>query len=307
MSEQINNAISFTAFFVDTAALTGKEELTVTVDVRRGATVLVIDGATTELGGGLYEYTLASGAVDAEGLYTAVFKTTSIYVAQKHVPALWIVGKGGVENLDAAVSTRLADADAQARAQAALTAQGFTAARAAFLDTLDGLVANIWAHGTRSLTTFGTLVSDIWANATRTLSSYGTLIADIWDTTVPGTYAANKAGYKIGKIGTGSAVVVAPTITSERLVIIAGDDYLITDGRELAWTLTGVPDLSTATVNFVSAGLTKATTTTADTVTLELTAAETGAMTAGIHDFELAAELSGGSLITLVRGTLVVS
>lgn len=40
--------------------------------------------------------------------------------------------------------------------------------------------ADVWANGTRTLSSFGTLVADIWAYATRTLSSYGTLVADIW-------------------------------------------------------------------------------------------------------------------------------
>lgn len=305
--EQTGNALTFMAVFVNRNSLEGATGLTVTATLRRDAATLVSDTPCTEIGDGLYSVTLASGSVDTEGLYTATFKCADPDVTQHTYWSGWAVGKGGVENLDATVSSRLADADAQARAQAALTAQGFTAARAAFLDTLDGLVVNIWAHGTRSLTTFGTLVSDIWANATRTLTSYGTLAADIWNTVVPGTYAADRAGYKVGKIGTGSAIVVAPTVTSERLAIIAGDDYLVADGREIAWTLSGVPDLSAATVNFVGAGLTKATTTTADAATLELTNTETAAMTEGVHNFELAAELSGGSLITLVRGTLVVS
>lgn len=44
--------------------------------------------------------------------------------------------------------------------------------------TLDA--AGVWAHGTRTLTSFGTLVSDIWSHGTRTLTSFGTLIANIW-------------------------------------------------------------------------------------------------------------------------------
>jgi hypothetical protein len=43
--------------------------------------------------------------------------------------------------------------------------------------------ADVWAVGTRTLTSFGTLVSDIWNNATRTLTSFGTLAADVWAST----------------------------------------------------------------------------------------------------------------------------
>lgn len=49
------------------------------------------------------------------------------------------------------------------------------------LDTkVSGLVASVWAHGTRTLTSFGTLVADVWSHGTRTLTSFGTLVSDIW-------------------------------------------------------------------------------------------------------------------------------
>lgn len=54
--------------------------------------------------------------------------------------------------------------------QSALTAQGYTSARAGYLDTLNGLVAAIWAAATRTLTSFGTLAADVWAVATRTIT-----------------------------------------------------------------------------------------------------------------------------------------
>lgn len=306
MSEQIGSSLTFLAFFVNFATLEGEEDLTITVDVRRGATSLVTDVAATELGGGLYEYTLDAGAVDAEGLYSAIFKTTSVNVAQKHLPTVWPVGKGGVENLDAAISSRLAASSAQAVAQAALTAQGYTTTRAGYIDALNGIVANIWSYGTRTLTGFGTLVTDIWAAATRTLTSYGTLIADFWDTEVPGTFLAGSAGYKIGKIGTANAIVIAPAVAADELRIIAGDDYHAADGREITWTLDGVPDLTSATVTFTGAGITKATTTTADTVTMELDDTDTADIEPDVYEFELAAELVGGAMITLVRGVMIV-
>lgn len=44
--------------------------------------------------------------------------------------------------------------------------------------------ADVWAHTTRTLTSFGTLVSDIasavWSAGSRTLTSFGTLVSDIW-------------------------------------------------------------------------------------------------------------------------------
>lgn len=63
--------------------------------------------------------------------------------------------------------------------------------------------ADVWAAGTRTLTSFGTLIADIWAYATRTLSSFGTLVSDIWAsgtrTITGGTVTTNsdKTGYSI--------------------------------------------------------------------------------------------------------------
>lgn len=102
--EQQGNALTFLAFYVETKL--GKTGLTVTVDVYRNGTEIVTAAAATAVGDGLYSYTLASGSVNAEGLYAAVFKTTTNTVDQQHLPSLWIVGKGGIENLDAAISTR---------------------------------------------------------------------------------------------------------------------------------------------------------------------------------------------------------
>ena len=102
--EQQGNALTFLAFYVETKL--GKTGLTVTVDVYRAGSEIVTAASATEVGDGLYSYTLASGSVNAEGLYAAVFKTATDTVDQQHLPSLWIVGKGGIENLDAAVSTR---------------------------------------------------------------------------------------------------------------------------------------------------------------------------------------------------------
>lgn len=41
--------------------------------------------------------------------------------------------------------------------------------------------AEIWAHGTRTLTSFGSLVADMWSHTARTLTSFGALIASIWN------------------------------------------------------------------------------------------------------------------------------
>ena len=144
MAEQIGVALPFTAFY--TTLGVGTTGLTVTADVYRNGTEIVAAGSATDAGDGLYTYTLASGSNTVEGVYIAVFKTATTTVDQQHIAAVWEVGTGGIENLDAAVSSRSVAGDAMA-----LTS------------------------GERT-----TVSSSVWSSATRTLTSYGTLIADIW-------------------------------------------------------------------------------------------------------------------------------
>lgn len=102
--EQINNSIRFIAFYTNDGI--GKTGLTVTSDVWNPAGSQVASVASaTEIGGGFYRYDLDSGSVGSVGEYISVFKTDGT-VDQKHIPALWIVGRAGVENLDATISSR---------------------------------------------------------------------------------------------------------------------------------------------------------------------------------------------------------
>lgn len=104
--EQINNSLPFNFFFTELGI--GKTGLTVTIDVYKNGTEIVSAGSVTERGDGLYDYTLSSGSVDVEGVYVGIAKTATTTVDQMHLAQGFWVGKGGVENLDAAVSSRLA-------------------------------------------------------------------------------------------------------------------------------------------------------------------------------------------------------
>ena len=79
--------------------------------------------------------------------------------------------------------------------------------------------ADVWAVGTRTLTSFGTLVADIWANATRTLSSFGTLVSDVWAaatrTITGGTVTTNndKTGYGLANDSITANVMAADAVT----------------------------------------------------------------------------------------------
>ena len=104
--EQIGNALTFEAFYTDSGA--GALGLTVTVDVWEltaggVATEIVAGGAVTEMGDGLYYYQLAAGSVDAEAIYTAVFKIADA-CDQAHIVAGWVVGPTWVENVDGTIS-----------------------------------------------------------------------------------------------------------------------------------------------------------------------------------------------------------
>ena len=167
-------------------------------------------------------YALPSGARTTAGVSERA-PGSGVYQATVSVPSgtqgsiLWDTGEsvpayaaedvnpgGPTEYLDVLVSSRLAagaylaapnDAAIRADVQAALTSQGYTTARAGYLDALNGLVAAIWGYGSRTLTGYGTLVGDVagavWAAVSRTL----TLTADSpGTTTLLGRLTAARAG-----------------------------------------------------------------------------------------------------------------
>jgi hypothetical protein len=120
MLEQVSTSVKFLAFF--TASKQGKTGLTVTVDIYNpSGTQIVTAGSATALGGGLYSYTLSSNN-SSEGEYAAIFKTTDSTVDAQHIPSLWVLGRAGVENLDATTSSRLASSGYTAPANSDISA-----------------------------------------------------------------------------------------------------------------------------------------------------------------------------------------
>jgi hypothetical protein len=120
MLEQVSNSVKFLAFF--TASKQGKTGLTVTVDIYNpSGTQIVTAGSATALGGGLYSYTLSTDN-SSEGEYAAIFKTTDLTVDAQHIPSLWVLGRAGVENLDATTSSRLASSAYTAPANSDISA-----------------------------------------------------------------------------------------------------------------------------------------------------------------------------------------
>lgn len=183
--EQQGNALTFLAFYSEDGL--GKTGLTVTIDVYRNGSEVVTAGSATEVGDGLYSYTLASGTVNAEGLYAAVFKTATDTVDQQHIPSLWIVGKGGIENLDAAVSSRATPAQVTSAVAAVSGGAGSVQHTENITDIddnpLDGVFVVVRTAKNPALTPSATGTTDSFGNVTFNLD--------------PGTYylSASRAGH----------------------------------------------------------------------------------------------------------------
>jgi hypothetical protein len=108
MPSQTGTAITFSAAYLlaTGAPATG---LTVTVTIYRvGFGAVVTSQACTEVGSGLYSYTLSGGSTGTAGEYLAVFSTSSTSVIQQTLYASESVGQTWVQDLDATVSSRLA-------------------------------------------------------------------------------------------------------------------------------------------------------------------------------------------------------
>jgi hypothetical protein len=303
--EQVGNSVKFFAFFV--ASKVGKAGLLdVTVDVYNPAGAqIVIDGSAVEVGGGLYSYVLAFGSVTTEGEYTAIFKTADGDVDAQHLPSLWIVGRAGVENLDASIAARTA-----------------------------GLIQR------SEPPTVGAVADQVWdelllghagaGSAGATLSTAGAA-ADPLLNVVPGAYAAGTAGYALGKIGTGQvSVVQAVSADGAMLVLVRGDDYATEVGRSIVFSSSDWPDLTAATVIRMSVrrsarvalgglqddallfshddtALSRVVGAAPQSITFDLPASKTARLNPGLRSgkFDVQATIDG-KIVTLIAGNVTV-
>lgn len=198
LENQGNNLVFLSHYIKDGAAVTG---LAVTIDIyeitRDGTTTQPVnDGACTEVGNGLYKYVLAAASVDAAAEYVAVFHTAGD-VDQADIPALWCIGRAGVPNLDAPIST--VDAD-------------------------------VWGYGTRTLTQTAAQVASVMAGSTITCQRGDSLNVSL---TGLGNISARTKSWLTVKVDTGLPDSAATLFNEETagLTIVNGAAYTpVTDG-----------------------------------------------------------------------------
>ena len=104
-----NTSIRFGFAFVASATKLGKAGLSPAVTVYRNSSATPIaTGTATELANGLYFYDLSSGLNTVDGELWAVAITTDDTVVSKVSYSHHLVGKAGLPNLDAAITSRTA-------------------------------------------------------------------------------------------------------------------------------------------------------------------------------------------------------
>ncbi|MBX3061817.1 MAG: hypothetical protein KF726_02515 [Anaerolineae bacterium] len=106
----------------------------------------------------------------------------------------------------------------------------------------------------------------------------------------------------------GTVTIASPVAQSGNATVRQGKDYASAISTALIWTLTNPPSPTPSSVLFTcrALNLSKACSYSSPTITLELTAAETAALAAGIYPFEIEATISGLKHPGLVAGTITV-
>lgn len=115
----------------------------------------------------------------------------------------------------------------------------------------------------------------------------------------------------LGRLGSARVTVQSPLASDSSLTLITGDAYYTTDGRDITWTDSSAtwPNIVGGVASFnVGDGtlVVTATVVDADTIRLELTAAQTATLTQDTYRYDVSVVLSNGHKVTLVRGILTV-
>jgi hypothetical protein len=301
MIEQQSNAITARVHYTNSGAnATG---LTVTVSVYNPAGTKIVDAASaSEIGLGVYEYELASGSVTSDGLYTYIFDTAGT-VDQRNIAGQWAIGVAGIENLNATISSRSTLTAANVWDYLSASASTASSIGKQIVDNIDAAISTrlptasytsppsaasiataVWTAGTRTLTSFGTLVADIWATATSGLTTAGSIGKHIVDYLTGDIYArlgaptgasisADIAGIS-GDIDANEATIAAAVVNGLRgdiaivrspveeqnvITVRVGDDYLTEHTRSFVWQLENFDTLVGGTASLAIAGVRVAT------------------------------------------------
>lgn len=234
-----------------------------------------------------------------------------------------------VNAADAALSTYAGGAVASVTAGVNVTAIGGQAASAAAPVAFPAAVGTSTYAGGLADTNAAAILADTnelqtdWHDGGRLdllLDAAGSG-ADPLLNTVPGAYASGTAGYALGRIGYGPIVCTytGPVLGSGDIDIVQGDAYDSTDGTALEWSFTATTgadwDGETITLYVERDGATVLTqagtcaqTGTAATATVELTSAQTLALSAGqTYAFQLRGTPGDAARpITPIAGTMGV-
>lgn len=314
---QNQNTLCLPFFLVSSADhITGLTGATPAVTVsKNGGTFAAPAGAVSEVGNGWYK--VAGNATDCDTLGGLALHVTGsgadpyddmfVVIASpagdpwvQPLPGSYASGTAGYivgTNLDATVSSRSTLA---AGAQMDLV----DAPNATSLAALAAAVWNACENATEALTAIATAV---WASATRTITSLGANAADevadaVWDETLADHTNAGTMGNKLNNtLSSGTTVAITPlTADGATIDLMQGDDYSSSTGQALEWQDGDAswPTLQGCTVQFElydsttnSQVLAKPTRlgavgTAVQAVTVELTHAETAALTVGVNTYK---------------------
>lgn len=272
-------------FFV--ASGLGATGHTVTINVwrlRSGSySEVVTAGSATEIGDGLYGYTIGTASVQAGDEFGYVFKTSGT-ADQKNV-----AGEVRVEsNFTTTISGRI---DAAVSSRSTLTA-------AQVWDYLSSAANTVGSLGKRIV---DYLTGDVYARVGAPVGA--SISADIAD--IPNDVLTTFTNQVV--------TVRSPVLTESAIEVAIGTDYNTTYGNQFQWSIGATPNLTGFTLTAIFGGITIAdcTITGAGTatqvLTVEPTAAETAQITQGRSEFSVIAVNTTPNpdvYLGLVRGKL---
>ena len=252
----------------------------------------------------MYVTATIDGVATAEVVAEAVVDTYRISDIEALVDDIGVAGAG----LTAIPWNAAWDAEVESEATDALNAyapptnaemEARTLAAAAYFDPAADTVASVTTVD--STTTLGapglaSIAAAVWDRLTAALTTAGSV----------GAYLLSK----LGLLTSATSVSVASPISGGTVTTVQGDDYRAEDGRAIEWVVSTPVDLTGGTVEVVLSGVATYTGSVvgADTIRLELTAAQTAAIHRGRYRYQVVHTQSvalGSDVTTLAEGTWI--